>query len=174
MTRTFVAIPIPFLDPSRPRVEASGSHLTLRFLGEVPEAALPELERAIARELDGRPGFDFVLSRMGAFPSRDRPRVVIREVADGAEELRDLARRVGVAAVDVGFPGDARPFVPHVTVMRVRSGRDVARARSILDGPPPAERSIEVTEVRLMASRLTPQGPEHEVRARFALPRARG
>lgn len=169
MTRTFIAIPIPKGDPVDARSPAAPAHLTLRFLGEVPEAAFPRLQDEIARELEGRRPFVFVLGGMDAFPSRGRPRIVFRATAEGTDDLLDLARRVGAATERAGVPGDARPFVPHVTVLRIRSPRDASRARAILEGPAPTALRIEVEEVHLMASRLTPHGPEHELRARFSL-----
>jgi 2'-5' RNA ligase len=119
-----------------------------------------------------RPVAPFTLSfgEVGAFPSPDRPRVVFRGVRSGADPLERLASAAREAARSVGLPFDDRPFVPHLTLMRVRRPRDEARARLLLEGPSslvPAP--FEVREVLLKESLLGPAGAVHRVVRRCPL-----
>lgn len=101
-------------------------HLTLVFLGLVSRARLDELQQAVPARLPRGLALDLSLGAAGAFPNRSAPRVLwiaLEERRRGA--LQDLARlREAVAAVctDLGHTIDPRPFVPHLTVARLRGG----------------------------------------------------
>jgi 2'-5' RNA ligase len=80
--------------------------------------------------------------------------------------LELLQHRVEQAFAPLGFPAEARPFRPHVTLGR--AGRD-ARPRDftglaeILEGPD-FDTTITVAEVDLMQSTLQPTGPVYQVK----------
>lgn len=133
--RLFFAIPLP--DPAldavaealRPLrgagpgvgwVKRANLHLTLRFLGEVDAARADEVGDAVApwvRRLFFSP---VRLVGGGAFPDARRPKVVWI----GAEaSLGPLVGAIESCMVNLGFTPEARPFVPHLTVGRVRDGR---------------------------------------------------
>jgi len=140
-------------------------------LGEIPEASLATLADCLRPVAAQHLGFDLVVEGVGAFPTADRPRVVWRGVGVGEAPLRGLATAVREAVCRAGFPDDPIPFSPHVTLFRVRSTADRARAFSLLNGTEPAPRPIVVSvrEVHLVESRLVPAGAIHQVRARFPL-----
>lgn len=128
MLRLFVALPVPADAAERLaslRAELPGArwlarenyHLTLRFLGDVDEAAVPVLTEALAR-VTMRP-LRVELDAVGVFPSLRRPRVFVARGAAGLA-LERLQARVERAVVEAGFEPDARPFRPHVTLARLR------------------------------------------------------
>jgi RNA 2',3'-cyclic 3'-phosphodiesterase len=166
--RTFVALPLPRPTEESERRSAP-EHLTLRFLGDVPESVLPELERSLRAAVEREPPFEVVLEGIGAFPTPERPRVVWRAVGAGREALHHLAGAVRRAVVEVGLADDPTPFVPHVTLFRVRSSADSERAREVLAGPGPPPTRVSVREVELVESRLTSRGAVHHPRATFPL-----
>ena len=57
-------------------VRPESVHLTLKFLGDVPEETLEELGRSARTALAGRPAPNLRLKGTGVFPDRGRPRVV--------------------------------------------------------------------------------------------------
>jgi len=116
-------------------------HLTLHFLGATPASAVPAIEhalRAAARDVAPLP---WRLQGLGAFPTRDRPRVVWAGVdpSVGADEVCALAGRVSRALATVDGPsgaeaaGDvgAERFHPHLTLARLEPPQ-----------PPPALKSL--------------------------------
>jgi RNA 2',3'-cyclic 3'-phosphodiesterase len=170
--RAFVAVIVPGAPPSEgvPRY-AAADHLTLQFLGEVDDVRVDALARALGPALARAPPFDFALEGLGAFPTAGRPRVVWRGVSRGASELDALARTVRDTVESVGIAPDRSPFVPHVTLFRVRTPRDRERADRLLrsgDGVPPPQ-VVAVTAVELVESRLEPAGAVHRTFARFPL-----
>ena len=143
----------------------------MRFVGEIPETALPSLEDRLRPAVAEHASFEIVVEGVGAFPSRERPRVVWRGVGIGEEPLRRLAASVRAAVRSAGLPENPVPFSPHVTLFRVRSPADLARARSLLEArePPPPPTTVSVREVHLVESRLVARGAIHRVRTRFPL-----
>jgi len=166
--REFVAVDVPQEGEGARRLAAS--HLTLRFLGEVP----PERNEAIADGLRGAaqetPPFSLRLEGIGAFPSVSHPRVVWVGVTEGRNDVIELARRVR-AALEAEFGPDTEVFVPHLTLFRVRSPMDRTMAVELLSGarPAPPPWDVAVDRLLLKESILGPRGAVHRTIASFPL-----
>ncbi len=169
--RLFVAID---LAPPSEGHDPSPSHLTLRFLGEVPPERLEAISAAIGEAVREIPPYDLVLEGVGAFPSPSRPRVVWVGATAGGPETTEIAARISTALTRIGFPPERERFVPHVTLFRVRSAALHRRALALLSGeePSPAARVVSVREVVLKESTLTPRGALHRTLLAFPLGRS--
>jgi RNA 2',3'-cyclic 3'-phosphodiesterase len=167
--RAFVAIEVP--DPHRPAAaDAPPAHLTLKFLGEIDPAIAGPLAAALTKTVAPLSPFPLELRGVGAFPDRDRPRVLWVGVGAGAEPLAELARHVDDAAASLGRPRETRPFVPHTTWMRVRGPRDLAVAeRWLAAGDDRSFGATTVREVVLFESQFRAEGVVHLPLARSPL-----
>lgn len=153
-------------------VQPDHMHLTLVFLGEVPEARAPSVVDTFARPLVGR-SFSLALGGIGVFPPHGAPKVVWMGLPEGADELRPLHRQVASRIEDLGIPLESGPFRPHLTLGRWRNSRPSYR-RKILAGQ--SERVIArvpVDGVTLYMSRLSSAGSTYTVLARATLSPAR-
>lgn len=152
-------------------VRPEGIHLTLKFLGEVAEQRDPELAAALTRTVRGARALPLALGGFGAFPDFQRPRVVWVGVApDPSLEL--LQNQVEEAFAPLGFPTEARPFRPHLTLGRAgRDGRsrDFAGLEAALGRLEFAE-TVVVGSVDLMQSMLQSGGAVYQVRHSERLP----
>jgi 2'-5' RNA ligase len=107
-----------------------GLHLTLRYVGPVPDASrgpLTEATRAAARRCEP---FEVELVTAGAFPNPRRPRTLWLGAAMGADDLARLNGIVDDAVEGAGYGRDPRPFRPHLTLARadgVGGGAETAR-----------------------------------------------
>ncbi len=145
-------------------------HLTLKFLGEVPEERRDELTAAFAATVRTHSRFALTVSGRGAFPGLARPRVLWAGVTAGLRELGLLAAAVERAAAELGFPAEARPFRGHVTLGRVRSPQGVGRiARAVEGAAAETFGTWEVAEVVFYRSHLRSTGSEYEVLSRWGL-----
>ncbi|MCI4352112.1 MAG: RNA 2',3'-cyclic phosphodiesterase [Thermoplasmata archaeon] len=147
-------------------------HLTLHFFEELPLERVPAVVEAMRDAAKGSAPFEVELRGVGAFPNISRPRVVWAGVAEGATALHALADRLRQALSSRGFPTEQRPFLPHLTLARVRSPREAAWATRFLADPANIARSwtrATVSELRLKQSELTPAGAHHTIRERVAL-----
>lgn len=145
-------------------------HLTLKFLGDVRDEQIPAACHAIAAAAGEIASFTLRLAGLGCFPSARSPRVFWCGVEDPA---RGCARWLAIADplfADLGFPPEQREFYPHVTLGRSKTARGAGVIRRALDeiAAPPA-REMQVDELVLFESRLSPQGARYfpQLRARL-------
>jgi 2'-5' RNA ligase len=136
----------------------------------VDEGRLEEIAAGLRAAAAGLTAFDAVVTGLGAFPSSTRPRVVWAGVAAGAPRLTELAARVEEACAALGFPPEARPFSPHLTLGRVRVPRRDARLADLLAAAARDEFGrFHVERVALMESQLSPRGARYTERASASL-----
>jgi len=168
--RAFVAVEVPPPNAA-PSARAAPEHLTLLFLGEVPADDVGRIVAALGPVGSALPPFDVTIDGVGAFPSRERPRVVWVGATEGAEALTALAHRVREALSMPPDEGRREAFVPHLTLLRVRSPADRRYADALLSGTAsrPAPRRFRVTEFVLKESVLSSRGATHTVVAAFPL-----
>lgn len=100
-------------------------HLTLKFLGDVPQENLEGIRDVLARVCGRHAPFEAATSGFGAFPSARKARVVWADVTEGCDPLRALSEDLEISLGSLGFSRESRRvFRPHVTIGRAR-GRPV-------------------------------------------------
>jgi RNA 2',3'-cyclic 3'-phosphodiesterase len=95
-------------------------HLTLKFLGDVAEDDLIRVEQALESLRGRHEPFEVSTSGFGAFPSERRAHILWAGVGEGSEPLGAVAQSVDDLLEPAGFGRESRPYVPHLTLGRVR------------------------------------------------------
>lgn len=151
-------------------VRPEGLHVTLVFLGETPADRVPEIASRLDAGAAAVPPFEFRVVGWGVFGRSDRPRVLWAGV-EAPPALGDLQRALSDSLRAAGFPLESRPFVPHVTLGRVRSSRGLAALTSILRSTMNGEvwGRVAAGHVTLIRSRLEARGPLYSVVHQSAL-----
>jgi RNA 2',3'-cyclic 3'-phosphodiesterase len=90
-------------------------HVTLKFVGEKPEAAVAEIEKALA-SIAAEP-FDISFRGHGFFPTEKAARVFWVGIEADAM-LAELAAKVEENLTSIGIAKEERPFSPHLTLAR--------------------------------------------------------
>lgn len=190
--RTFLAIELP--DALRTRLAAiegdfsrhlsvlkwSGPdllHITLRFLGGVPEIRMPLIMDAARDAASQTPDFRLSLSGLGAFPTVRKPRVIwVGLVKDqGYEALQQLFSRAEAGLVASGFQSEERSFAPHITLARTRDSiseperRELGTALAGVAEHMTVDGTIPVQELTVMRSELGRGSPRYTPLARYPL-----
>ncbi len=80
--------------------------------------------------------FPVELSGLGAFPNARRATVLWLGVSRGGDRLAELADLIDVEAEAVGFVTEERPYVPHLTLSRLRPDEDLRPFIEALAVPP--------------------------------------
>jgi len=143
-------------------VDPGGIHLTLKFLGNIPSKRVTEITEAMGKAVQGISPFRLEISGLGAFPGLKQARVLWVGIGGELDQLSTLQQNIDSVLAALGFAREERPFVPHLTLARVREGASLPERRSFgeLVGSAAFEDKypIEVEAVRLMRSQLTPAG----------------
>jgi 2'-5' RNA ligase len=98
-------------------VRPEGLHVTLKFLGELPEGAVAELQDAIPKVFAPLAPVEVRLGGGGFFPSEHRPRVAW--VGGGAPGLESWAAALEAVGEQFGVERERRPFSLHLTLARI-------------------------------------------------------
>lgn len=126
---TSLAAGIAELGASIGWVRPAGLHLTLAFLGDVPDDRVAALV-ALGTTPFPQPPFGLSLSAAGVFPPSGAPRVIWTGPGRGGdEEVKRLARLLWRRLAHAGHGSGPARFEPHVTLGRVRRGRAGAPRR---------------------------------------------
>lgn len=105
-------------------------HLTLRFIGEVPEDQALDIHEALAGIR--APAFDLLLEGVGVFGTGRRARVLWAGV-ERNEALNHLQAKVESALVRCGLDPEERRFTPHVTLARLKDPPQERLGRFLTD-----------------------------------------
>ena len=128
-------------------------HITLKFLGEVPESQIQK----IAASLDDISATPYTLHSLGISTFGRPPRVIKAEVHDGGATA-SLAADVESRMAKLGFKREEKPFSPHITIARVKEYSPALQPKIAVI----KERDFgtcEIAAVLLKKSVLTPSGP---------------
>lgn len=153
-------------------VPVASLHVTLAFLGTLPRTEIPALSDALVAAVEpGEAATGLALGEPLWLPRR-RPRVLTVAIADASGALGRLQARVA-GALEAGgwYAREDRPYLPHVTVARVR-GREPLRPRARDPrAAPPAVPALAfvATAVTLYRSLLGRGGARYEPLACAAL-----
>ncbi|MFT6068316.1 MAG: 2'-5' RNA ligase [Bacteriovoracaceae bacterium] len=101
-------------------------HFTLAFIGQIPLSKKLELETRL-KEQDWGEGFKLGIRGYGAFPSLDEGRVLWVGAGRGSDEISGLAEKIRFSLGNDQIAFDQKPFVPHLTLCRMRVPRNLKR-----------------------------------------------
>jgi len=139
-------------------VEPKNIHITLRFLGNITPNTVEKIFEEM-RKVQFTP-FNVKIYGIGAFPNLRYPRVLWAGIIEGADQLRNIFNQLEPRLRGLGFAPDPKGFSPHLTIARVKSGRNKAELAKLIAENANYEFGIIRAEcLRLKKSDLTPKGP---------------
>jgi 2'-5' RNA ligase len=143
-----------------------GIHLTLKFLGEIPDDKVRQVTEVLTSLAPFEP-FSIEVKGFGFFPDARRPRVFWVGL-EAPPALGELARRAEECMERLGFAREDRPFTPHLTLARFKVPRPQLALQALLERHRELTMGCyEVSEFFLYESRLSPHGAEYRKVARF-------
>ena len=123
-------------------------HITLKFLGEVNEAKLSDIDTNL--KLISFEKFKVKLADIGSFP---------RVVFVGTEKNESLMQlQTKIINALPSFPDD-HSFHPHFILARIKPFTDKLKLKDVVKSIKTKEMSFPVSEFKLKKSELTPSGP---------------
>lgn len=145
-------------------------HLTVQFLGAVPEERVEAVGEAIAEAAAATRPILLEVKGAGGFPNSRRPRVIWLGLSGEVASLAELASDLGRRLAPLGYPPESRPFAAHLTLGRARDARGAPGLGGALAAVAQDEGvSWRACELVLFESHLSPHGPRYEPVRRASL-----
>ena len=177
MIRAFIVIAVPEsilqgcreisdrlreLNLEGPFAKIRSIHLTLQFLGNIAEEKVAQIENVLHESAQQAMPFSLKVGKLGVFPNLSRPRVLWIGVHP-VDILSDLQGKLQQRLELLGFPGQDRPFHPHLTLLRFKSWKNLSALIEDVEGKGSDEQVgvFTVEEVHLYQSVLKPDGAEY-------------
>jgi 2'-5' RNA ligase len=130
----------------------------MRFLGDIQLGMIDRIHSEMEQTVFSP--FDVGIRGVGAFPSAKYARVVWAGLREGAERLQDMFNQIEPRLSSLGLKPDPKGFNPHITIARVRSGRNKDQlARCINELADYSFGTLRADCLKLKRSVLTPKGP---------------
>ena len=148
-------------------VSVSQLHFTLKFLGEVDEKEILQIEKKLTRVAEKTTEFNVPLKGIGVFPSVDRINVVW--IGTDNQELVSLMKNVNEELSYIR-KNEFDEEVAHLTIARVKTARNKER---LLEFVKNFEKRVfgvmRVNRLILYESELTREGPIYSIVREFEL-----
>lgn len=139
-------------------VRAQNIHLTVRFLGNISPSMIEAIYKEM-KQLSFTP-FEIELRGLGAFPKLTYPKVVWAGITKGADKLTDVFAQLEPRLRELGIKPDSKGLSPHLTIARVRSGRNKTQLIKLIRELENYKfGTIKAECFRLKKSDLTAKGP---------------
>ncbi len=139
-------------------VNLKNIHITMRFLGDIRQDIVDKIHDEMKQIRFTE--FETEIRGLGVFPTNKYARVVWAGIQKGAERLRNIFEELEPRLRNLGFKPDAKGFTPHITIARVRTGRNRAELIRCISELENFDFGILKTRcLKLKKSVLTPQGP---------------
>jgi 2'-5' RNA ligase len=154
-------------------IPRDSARVTLAFLGDLPDPDIDTVTTAVARALQGRLTIDARLGAPALLRTRRLPRLVMAPLAAGAAPVAGLSGAIVAALRQLPpFAALPDPKAAHVTLARVRpraTPRDGDHLEAALREMDVRPRDLRLMRVQLVASTLTPDGPQYRTLEAWSL-----
>jgi 2'-5' RNA ligase len=144
-------------------------HLTLKFIGEVEETRIVEIEKvcdALGAEFTP---FTLKLNGTGVFPNARQPRVLWAGLSGEVEIVVEMHKRFDERLALMGFKREEKGFHPHLTIGRLKSNKKTSELLALAGAHQLPALSFVVTEIVLMKSELDSAGAQYTTMAKASL-----
>ena len=141
-------------------VHPRNMHVTLKYIGDWDDSRLDEVVEAL-RRVRVPYKVKVPLAGLGFFPYPSSPRV-FWVIAENTSPLRQLASSVDAQLSRLGIAPEVRPYVPHLTLGRLRGECDLTEMHEAIEELPTRDfGNIEPDSFSLYGNSLTENGPTH-------------
>ncbi|OUS09306.1 2'-5' RNA ligase [Gammaproteobacteria bacterium 54_18_T64] len=153
-------------------------HITLAFLGQIPQDRASEIIKLLANALATRPSVKTEIEAVKRFPHANSPIIAVLLVNNDA--LLELHGRIQEFCKIAGLRQERRAFKAHITLARIKApvghGHEGQRQGSLSGDSPIADidalqldRQVTLNRVQLLNSHLSPEGSRYQILADFLL-----
>lgn len=151
-------------------VEPQNLHLTLKFLGEINDAQKEAIIGIMDRVAADNLCFNSRINALGAFPKLEYPRVIWAGLDDENNYFKKIVQTLEEKIEKLGIPKENRKFSAHITLGRVRSGKNRLELvkkltdlqKMLVSEEAQTKLTMEIGKLTLFKSTLSPRGATYE------------
>lgn len=141
-------------------VKPENIHITLKFLGNTDEQKIPSIIKIIEQAVENIPPIACNISELGVFPNIKFPKVLWIGMDEKSHALKHIADTLDKKLSKLGFEAEKKSFKVHLTIARMRSGKNKASLEAFLANKGLVQKhEFMIEKIILYKSTLTPQGP---------------
>jgi 2'-5' RNA ligase len=146
--------------PQAKWVRSENLHVTLKFIGEVPETKVATIRIALAGVHSDQP-VELDFRGLGFFPNEKHPRVFWAGI-EASPNLKTLTANIDEGTEKLGIRREQRPFSPHLTLARFESLRLSEKLRAAIQENAGRDfGSLRSSQFHLIESKLKPTAAEY-------------
>ena len=145
-------------------VEKENLHLTLKFLGDVDEDKIVQVEKKLS-QIKFNP-FNVEVGKIGFFPNENYIRVLWVELK--SSEIYDIYNKIENELNSIGFERE-KEFVSHITVARIKSVKNRDIFFNKVEKIRFKKLKFEIKDFSLIKSELMKSGPVYKTIKTFEL-----
>jgi len=138
-------------------------HLTLKFLGDVPEEKIEEIKKKLS-EIKFKK-FSAKIGKIGFFPNENFIKIIW--VGFDSAEVEKIQKMIEEKLKE--FPSAFEKFSSHITLVRVKGTKKRKELKEHLDKINFRKLDFEVGEFVLMKSEVRQEGPTYKVLEKYNL-----
>ena len=177
LIRCFVAIEIPdelkskiddyvfSLKQFAPKIKwikAKSLHITLKFLSEIPQNLLQQVQNELSTVSNIVNPFEMSIRGAGFFPNQNKPRIVWLGLQnDNNNSIFKLHEWIDIKLEPLGFEREKRRFSPHLTMGRIKFQDNYHDLSEYINQNEFHSSAFNVSQIVLMKSVLRPAGAEY-------------
>jgi 2'-5' RNA ligase len=147
-------------------VAVEALHVTLIFLGYLPEKEIARTASTAFEALDGLAAAQLAVNGVRAVPPRNARLFALDLVDEDGRAGSVQAAASDALEAERLYKAEKRPFWPHITFARVKRGE---RRPPAIEGPEPSAEPFQASTVTLYQSHLSPRGARYEALERLHL-----
>lgn len=135
-------------------VKPANTHLTLAFFENISESQIKFIQKASQSVCPCYSPFDLHLGSLNAFPHLEKAQILYLALAGESKKIAKLTQRLRQNLDRYHLPFDHQPFVPHLTLGRLKRPLNLTRLQ-IVTRP----LVLPVIHLELLESRLSSSSP---------------
>lgn len=148
--------------PEAKWVNPAGMHVTLAFIGHLPDDRVPEVKAIVQEVASGHAPLTLRAEGIGGFGASRHPRVLWIGLGGEISSLGNIKAELDQRLLPIGYQPEKRPFKPHLTLARARKLQgDSALARCIEEHKTVDFGESRVDRLILFRSELSPKGARY-------------
>lgn len=143
-------------------VNVQNIHLTLKFLGHINANLVASITDSMSSATEDINPFNLCLGHLMLLPTPHNPKTLSMSVSGDLTILRQVQESVERQIGALGFAKNQRVFRPHITIARFKDNLSTISHKRIQEEAILQDKTWTVTELVLIKSTFTPNGPIYQ------------